>query len=37
MMATPEQLTVHLGAPPLATLSELWRPTRQRDEFCDLT
>jgi type VI secretion system ImpM family protein len=31
------QLTLHLGVPPPATLSELWRPTRQRDEFCDLS
>lgn len=31
------QLTVHLGTPPASALSELWRPTLQRDEFCDLT
>jgi type VI secretion system ImpM family protein len=31
------QLTVHLGAAPVATVSELWLPTGQCDEFCDLT
>jgi type VI secretion system ImpM family protein len=31
------QLTVHLGSPPAATISELWLPTARFDEFCDLT
>jgi type VI secretion system ImpM family protein len=30
-------LTVHLGVAPVASISELWLPTQQRDEFCDLT
>lgn len=30
-------LTVHLGSAPLATVSELWLPTGQSDEFYDLT
>ena len=34
---TSGQLTVHLGAAPAATVSELWLPTGQSDEFCDLT
>jgi type VI secretion system ImpM family protein len=31
------QLTVHLGVPPAATVSQLWLPTSERDEFCDLS
>ena len=31
------KLTVHLGDAPVATVSELWLPTEQSDEFCDLT
>ncbi|MEO7034524.1 MAG: type VI secretion system-associated protein TagF [Polyangiaceae bacterium] len=30
------QLTVHLGSAPVATVSELWLPTPQSDEFWDL-
>jgi hypothetical protein len=28
---------LHLGEPPLSTMAELWRPTAERDEVCDLT
>jgi len=31
------QLTVHLGAAPVASVSELWLPNGRCDEFCDLT
>src|SRR5439155_1764904 len=30
-------MLLHLGEPPRSTLVELWAPTRERDEFCDLT
>jgi type VI secretion system protein ImpM len=30
------KLTVHLGFAPAATVSELWLPNAQSDEFCDL-
>jgi type VI secretion system protein ImpM len=29
-------LLLHIGKPPLSTLAELWRPTQERLEFCDL-
>jgi type VI secretion system ImpM family protein len=29
-------MLLHLGVPPKSTLAELWLPTQQRDEFCDL-
>ncbi|HYP77453.1 MAG TPA: type VI secretion system-associated protein TagF [Polyangiaceae bacterium] len=31
------QLTVHLGAAPVSSVSELWLPSERCDEFCDLT
>jgi type VI secretion system ImpM family protein len=30
-------LMLHLGEPPPSTMAELWRPTGERDEVCDLT
>ncbi|HET9958732.1 MAG TPA: type VI secretion system-associated protein TagF [Polyangiaceae bacterium] len=29
-------LLLHLGEPPKSTLAELWAPSSERDEFCDL-
>jgi type VI secretion system ImpM family protein len=30
-------LMLHLGEPPVSTMAELWKPTGERDEVCDLT
>jgi hypothetical protein len=30
-------LMLHLGQPPPSTLSEMWQPSGERDEVCDLT
>jgi type VI secretion system protein ImpM len=31
------ELVLHLGTPPASAVSELWQPTRSRDEICDIT